>query len=90
MAYDGRYKLCKYSTGEHMLFDLQEDPIEINNLIRDESHRTIYERLDSALTREIMRSVLASRHDQLVYARDLSGDAAFGQPGWRRVYPQPL
>jgi hypothetical protein len=73
-----------------MLFDLQEDPKEINNLIRDESHRSIYERLDSALTREIMRSVLASRHDQLVYARDLSGDEAFGQPGWRRTYPLPL
>ena len=90
MAYDGRYKLCKYSTDEHMLFDLQEDPTEINNLIRDESHRAIYERLDSALTREIMRSVLASRHDQLVYARDLSGDEAFGQPGWQRTYPQPF
>jgi hypothetical protein len=37
-----------------------------------------------------MRSVLASRHDQLVYARDLSGDEAFGQPGWQRTYPQPF
>ena len=63
---------------------------QMNPPIRDESHRAIYERLDSALTREIMRSVLASRHDQLVYARDLSGDEAFGQPGWQRTYPQPF
>ena len=24
MAYDGRWKLCKYATGEHLLFDLEE------------------------------------------------------------------
>jgi hypothetical protein len=90
MALDGRYKICKYSTDEHMLFDLQQDPTEVNNLLRDESYRAVYEHLDNALTREIMRSVLASRHDQLVYARDLSNDESFGQPCWQRPYPHPL
>ena len=88
MAYDGRYKLCKYSTGENMLFDLDEDPTEVNNLIRD--NRDTYARLDQMLTREIMRSVLAARHDQLVYRTDLSSDESFGQPGWQRPYPQSL
>ena len=90
MAYDGRYKLSKYATDEHMLFDLQEDSAEVTNLIHDEAHRPIFEHLDSALTREIMRSVLAARHDQLVYHSDLSSDESFGQRGWQRTYPQPL
>jgi hypothetical protein len=88
MVFDGRYKLCKYSSGENMLFDLQEDPREIDSLIRTE--RQVHDRLDAVLTREIMRSVLAARQDQLVYHTDLSGDEAFGQPGWQRTYPQPL
>ena len=88
MAFDGRHKLCKYASGEHMLFDLEKDPTEIDNRISDDCENR--ERLDAALTREIMRSVLAARHDQLVYSTDLSGDRDFGQPGWQRTYPQPL
>ncbi|MCH2661742.1 sulfatase-like hydrolase/transferase [bacterium] len=88
MAFDGRHKLCKYASGEHMLFDLDKDPTEIDNRISDDCENR--ERLDAALTREIMRSVLAARHDQLVYSTDLSGDRDFGQPGWQRTYPQPL
>ena len=88
MAFDGRHKLCKYDSGEHMLFDLERDPTETNNIIRDD--RENRERLDQALTREIMRSIVAARHDQLVYDTDLSGDKDFGQPGWQRTYPQPL
>ena len=71
-----------------MLFDLEKDPTEIDNRISDDCENR--ERLDAALTREIMRSVLAARHDQLVYGTDLSGDRDFGQPGWQRTYPQPL
>ena len=88
MAFDGRYKLCKYASAEHMLFDLANDPTEIDNKIRDDHENR--DRLDAALTREIMRSVRAARHDQLVYGTDLSGDMDFGQPGWQRTYPQPL
>ena len=90
MAFDGRFKLCKYSTGEHMLFDLDDDPSEVQNLIRDQSQRQPYQRLDAALTREIMRSVVASSHDQLVYSTDLSSDRDFGKSGWQRPYPHPL
>ena len=35
MAFDGRYKLCKYSSGEAMLFDLDKDRHEQDNLIVD-------------------------------------------------------
>ena len=88
MVFDGRHKLCKYASGEHMLFDLKRDPTETNNTIRDD--RENLDRLDQALTPEIMRSIVAARHDQLVYDTDLSGDKDFGQSGWQRIYPQPL
>ena len=90
MAYDGRWKLCKYATGEHLLFDLAEDPTEQRNLLKGEGHRQVRDRLDKALTGEIMRSVVASHHDKVVYGTDLSNDLDFGEPGWERVYPKPL
>ena len=90
MAYDGRWKLCKYSTGEHLLFDLETDPSEQVNLLKDGGHGEIYHRLETALTREIMRSVTASHHDKIVYGSDLSGDLDFGEAGWERPYPTPL
>ena len=37
MAFDGRWKLSKYSTGERLLFDLENDPHEQRNLIADPS-----------------------------------------------------
>ena len=36
LAFDGRYKLIE-TTGEHMFFDLEKDPLEHNNLI-EEAH----------------------------------------------------
>jgi arylsulfatase A-like enzyme len=90
MAFDGQWKLCKYSSGEHMLFDLENDPQEVHNRIRDDSQRHHYQRLDAALTNEIMRSVTLAHQDQLVYSKDLSNDQAFGQPGWQRPYPYSL
>ena len=37
MIYDGRWKLCKYATGEQVLFDLEEDPSEQHNRLDDPS-----------------------------------------------------
>ena len=90
MIYDGRWKLCKYSTGEHLFFDLEEDPTEQNNLLKKGEYREVYDRLDAALVSQIMRSVTASHHDKTIYGADLSGDLEFGGPGWRRAYPDPL
>ncbi len=90
MAFDGQWKLCKYTSGEHMLFDLGNDPQEVQNRIRDASQRDHCQRLDAALTDEIMRSIVSSRQDQVVYFEDLSNDKAFGQSGWQRPYPRPF
>ena len=90
MAHDGRWKLCKYSTGECLLFDMENDPHEQRNLVADPSAGDVYARLDAALTQEIMRSVVQSFHDRRVYTVDKSGDADFGREGWQRPYPQPL
>lgn len=90
MCFDGRWKLCKYGTGEHMLFDLSEDPTEQRNLLKVGGCGDVYLRLDRALTGEIMRSTVASHHDKLVYHTDLSGDVDFGRSGWQRPYPSAL
>ena len=90
MCFDGRWKLCKYSTGEHLLFDLNEDPKEQNNLLKTNNSQEVYHRLDSVLTTEIMRSVEASHRDKVVYDYDLSEDTDFGTKGWKRAYPASL
>ncbi|NKB70598.1 MAG: sulfatase-like hydrolase/transferase [Candidatus Latescibacteria bacterium] len=90
MAYDGRWKLHKYNSGEHLLFNMEEDPHEQHNRLDDPTCQDIRLQLDAALTSQIMRSVAASRHDQLVYGSDLSSDQDFGLPSWRRTYPNPL
>ena len=90
MAFDGKWKLCKYSTGEHLLFDLEADPQEQKNLIRNPAAREVLSRLDAALTTEIMRSVLDSVAERRVYTVDKSGDPIFGREGWQRPYPRKI
>jgi len=90
MAYDGRWKLCKYETGEHLLFDMENDPQEQQNLYRDADASDVRERLEAALTSEIMRSVVQANADRRVYKDDRSGDPVFGREGWRRHYPQTM
>jgi arylsulfatase len=88
MAFDGNWKLCKYATGEHLLFDLETDPQEQKNLIRDPGACEVLSRLDAALTAEIMRSIVESVAERRVYTVDKSGDPVFGREGWQRPYPQ--
>lgn len=91
MAFDGRYKLCKYDTGEHLLFDLAHDPQEQTNLIADPQKQEVRQRLDEALCNEIMRSVVAANSDRRIYKSvSRSGDPDFGREGWRRTYPQTI
>ncbi len=90
MALDGRWKLCKYDTGEHLLFDLASDPTEQNNLIASPLAQEVRQRLDEALSTEIMRSITLANADRRVYKMDRSGDVVFGREGWRRAYPQSL
>jgi arylsulfatase A-like enzyme len=87
MAYDGRWKLCKYATGEQHLFDRANDPDEQINRIKDPAAFAELRRLDDALTREVMRSVALSFHAQKVDTTGMSQEETFGKEGWQRPYP---
>ena len=88
MIYDGRWRLSKYSTGETLLFDIREDPLEQRNLIRESEYAEIYRNLDSRLTQSIMHSIEEANHDRMVYTKDLASDDRFGREGWKRPYPR--
>ncbi|MCZ6680747.1 MAG: sulfatase-like hydrolase/transferase [Candidatus Poribacteria bacterium] len=90
MFYDGQWKLCKYATGEILLFDLSKDPDEQQNLMKDSRHWADYVKLDAKLSQEIMKSVSSSHYEKRVYTKTLSSDPAFGKEGWRRPYPKRL
>jgi arylsulfatase A-like enzyme len=90
MVQDARWRLAKYSTGEAVLFDLQHDPHEQQNLLNSAEHQTIRQQLDMALTQEIMRSLTLAHEEKRVYRSDLSQDLLYGREGWQRPYPQPI
>lgn len=90
MIYDGTWRLCKYATGENLLFDIAQDPSEQRNLFHDSSHLPTRERLDAMLTQTIMSSIRQANHDRRVYVSDLSQCPAFGREGWQRRYPRPV
>ena len=93
MAFDGRFKLCKYSSGFQALFDLESDPQEQDNLVDAAEHATDYRRLDTLLCQEIMRSTQASNADNEVFIPqqdNLWASQEFGRSGWQRTYPKSL
>ncbi|RME56814.1 MAG: DUF229 domain-containing protein, partial [Caldilineae bacterium] len=90
MAYDSRWKLCKYTTGDLLLFDLETDPTEQVNRLRDPACRDVLLRLDALLGQELMRSVRLANEDRRVYTDSLFADPGFGMRGWQRRYPKPL
>ncbi|MCB0189777.1 MAG: DUF4976 domain-containing protein, partial [Caldilineaceae bacterium] len=90
MVQDARWRLAKYSTGETVLFDLQNDPNEQQNLIDSTEHQTVRQQLEMALTQEIMRSLALAHEEKRVYRSDLSQDIGYGREGWQRPYPQPI
>ena len=89
MAFDGRWKLAKYNTGEQHLFDLLNDPQEQHNRIADPAAAGELRRLDDELTRQLMRSLQESHHPERVYRVDLAQDPIFGKEGWQRPWPRP-
>ena len=90
MIYDGRWRLSKYFTGEAVLFDIHEDPLEQHNLISDPGSEAIYRDLDARLIREVMASMSEAFFPRRVYTRDLSQTTAFGREGWQRPYPRDM
>ena len=55
-VFDGRYKLCIHLLSGDELYDLQQDPGEMTNLIHSESHRAIRDRLHDVLLEEMNRT----------------------------------
>ena len=90
MLYDGTWRLSKYDTGETLLFNLREDPMEQHNLARNSAYQETLARLDAELTQAVMESIKEANHDRLVYTGDLSQRQWFGHEGWRRPYPRPI
>ena len=91
MIYDGIWKLCKYATGEILLFNLEEDPSEQRNLSGNPNYAQKYLELDARLTQEIMRSVAFSNTDKgLDPGNVLWSNENFGKQGWQRPYPNPV
>jgi arylsulfatase len=90
MLFDGQWRLSKYATGETLLFNLSQDPLEQHNLMGDLGYQEVYRRLDAELTQAIMGSLSASHFERRVYHNDLSQDPAFGREGWQRPYPRSL
>lgn len=90
MIDDGEWRLCKYNTGEFLLFNTENDPNEQHNLYGNPDYLDVRTRLEMLLTQEIMQSIQAAKHDRLVYSTDLSQDPGFGREGWQRPYPKPV
>jgi arylsulfatase len=90
MVDDGRWRLAKYSTGEAVLFDREQDPDEQTNLYADPTHLDVRTRLEAELTQYLMSCMREANHDRRVYVRDLSQTTAFGREGWQRPYPRRI
>ncbi len=87
MAYDGRWRLCKYADGQTMLFDLSEDADEQHNLYGAPRYAREFQRLDEVLTREIIRSVKSGTYEKRCMHGSLSNSSDYGALGWKRPYP---
>jgi len=86
MAFDGRWKLVKYPRGTQ-LFDLENDPTEIENRADDPACAQRLQALDTALTAEMMREVQGSTYADRIPEDAHSSSEAFGRRGWARNYP---
>ena len=93
MAFDGRWKLMKYSTGESLLFDLENDPFEENNLINDFNFVKELDRLDDILMKQLLFSRQTSMHAFTAGGVSLTTEPVnpviFGYQfeGWEWEYP---
>jgi arylsulfatase len=90
MVNDGTWKLTKYRTGESVLFNLIDDPLEQKNQIADLSHAATLRRLDTELTVYLMNEMRLSMFDRLADCGNMSQDPSFGREGWSREFPAPV
>lgn len=87
MAFDGKWKLIKYASGQARLYDVENDPGEQMNRLPE--HREIADRLDAALNTWMLGSIRRANSEKTVDATQLWKDEAFGRQRWRRRYPNP-
>ena len=87
MHFDGEWKLVKYASGEMLLFNLLEDPMEQRNRIDEGDCQSVYRRLDAELTRQLLDSTNAGHHEKQVAHTQLYNEEDFGKRGWQRSYP---
>lgn len=91
MLHNGRYKLQKYYTGECLLFDLAEDPLEQNNLVKDPSAFKHYLEMDAELTAQLMAMLIKGReHTTVIGPHGPVGVGDYNREGWNRTYPHPV
>ncbi len=84
------WKYAKYATGEITLFNLKEDPNEVNNLINDPTFHDICIRYESELTSRMMKLTFAGHRDKDVdRTHELWSSREFGSESYRRSYPHP-
>lgn len=90
MVFDGRWKLCRYYAGSGpLLYDLKNDPRELDNGANDPANRDTLNQLDAELNREIMDSIEQAMHDRLPAPHSLALDVPFGMEGWHWQFPAP-
>ncbi|MDF1514204.1 MAG: sulfatase-like hydrolase/transferase, partial [Anaerolineae bacterium] len=90
MIDDGTYKLSIYATGEYVLYNLGEDPLEQHNLYMHPAYIDIRTQLEIELIRYVMQSMKIAHEDHRVYVSDLSQKPAFGREGWNRPFPRHI
>ena len=91
MYYEGDLKLCKYASGETLLFNRAEDPDEQRNLVGDPAWAGELQRLDNLLTRQVMASIAAANRDKSLDGNNaLWSSIEYGKEGWRRPYPNAV
>ena len=79
-VFDGRYKLSIHLESDDELYDMEEDPYELHNLIMSEEHKTIRNRLHDAIldwmnaTRDPFRGYYWERRPWREDAREASWD----------------
>jgi arylsulfatase len=57
MIHDGRFKLVYFASGNRkQLFDLEEDPRELTDLVGSESHAEVLQRLEAKLIEHLYGS----------------------------------
>jgi arylsulfatase len=90
MIQDGPWRLSKYATGETLLFNLADDPLEQRNRAADPSAQPVFHHLDARLTQAVMAGLASSHAALRIGGAELSQSPDFGREGWHRVYPCPV